>query len=162
MSFQWSKNNIPHKGWVLIDVYDVREEGQSVAKTSYEQCMMCNNERIRFVHVVSNLDYAEPLKVGCVCAEKMTNDYVNPKKKERSLRNKAQRRNNWLKKEWSINKKGNLYLKVKGDYVLIFQDKKTKKYKCLINETFGRKLFDTIEQAKLGAFKGLEYFKKNS
>ena len=158
----WNKADIPHKGWVLVDVYDVREEAQSVANTSYEQCMMCNNERIRFVHVVSHPDYSESLKVGCICAEKMTNDYVNPKRKEKSLRNKAQRRINWLKKEWSINKSGNLYLRVKGDYVLIFQDKKTKKYKCLINETFGQKLFDTIEQAKVGAFNGLEYFKKNS
>ena len=59
---------------------DIREDGQSVEETEYETCTMCNNERIRFVYIVSHKDFREVLKVACVCAEKMTNDYVNPKK----------------------------------------------------------------------------------
>src|SRR5437868_6246740 len=82
MSNYWNIEGMPHKGWVLKDVFDVREDGQAVDETEYETCMMCNNERIRYVHVVTHPDVAEEFKVGCVCAEKMTNDYVNPKRIE--------------------------------------------------------------------------------
>jgi hypothetical protein len=161
MSNKWNIPNIPHKGWTLEDVYDIREDGQSPDDTDYETCMMCNNERIRFVHVVSHREVSENFKVGCVCAEKMTNDYTTPKRLENSLRNKANRRVNWTKKNWKISQNGNHYLTVEDHHLLIYIDKKTKKYKCKIKDTFGKKSFDTVQQAKVAIFNGIEYLKEN-
>lgn len=124
--------------------------------------MMCNNERIRFVHIVSHRDFGERFKVGCVCAEKMTIDHVNPKKFEQGLRNKVQRRINWLKREWKINRNGNLFLKVNEHHILIYRNKGNEKFKCKSGEHFGKKQFDTIELAKVAAFNGIEYYKEKN
>lgn len=51
----WNLPDIPHKGWRLLDVIDIREDGQSVEDTEYETCMMCGNGRIRFVHIVEHV-----------------------------------------------------------------------------------------------------------
>lgn len=159
MTNLWKQTDIPHKGWTLIDVIDVREDNQSEDETEYESCMMCGNERIRYVHIVEHPQYEETLRVGCVCAEKMTSDYLNPRKLEQKLRNKAARRTNWKKKEWKFSIKGNRYLKIEGHFITIFRDKITNKYKVSIDSTFGKKQFDTLEDAKTAAFNGIEYFK---
>jgi hypothetical protein len=97
MSNKWNLPNIPHKGWVLENVIDIREDGKSAAETDYKICMMCNNERIRYVHILSHHAVEEKYEVGCVCAEKLTNDYVNPKRLEKLLKLKTSRRTNFLK-----------------------------------------------------------------
>jgi hypothetical protein len=127
MNNHWNLPDIPRKGWRLLDVIDIREDGQSVEDTKYEICMMCGNDRIRFVHIVEHDEIGEEFKVGCDCAEKMTNDYVNPLKLERNLRNRAVRRAKWISKEWHFNEKGNQYLKKEGHYFLIFKDPKSGK-----------------------------------
>ena len=160
MSLRWNKKEIPHKGWCLVDVIDVRENGESISETTYEKCMMCNNEKIRYVHIVAHPDFSDNLNVGCICAEKMTNDYVNPKKLEKELRNKSQRRNNWLKKNWKISSKGNVYLKSNDNFITIIKDSKSNMYKCCVNQVWGNKLFNTIEEAKIATFNGVEYLKE--
>lgn len=162
MSNYWKTPGVPHKGWILENVIDIRADGQSAEETEYETCMMCNNERIRFVYIISHKDFRKKLKVGCVCAEKMTNDYINPRNNEKKLKNRAQRLIAWLKKDWRKSKKGNLFLKVKGHFILIYKDPKTKKFKCKIDEQYGKKQFETIELAKVAAFNGIEYYKKNN
>lgn len=159
MSLRWNKKDIPHKGWFLVDVIDVRGNGESISETTYEKCMMCSNEKIRYVHIVSHPDFSGNLNVGCICAEKMTNDYITPKALEKKLRNKTQRRNNWLKKNWQISSKGNTYLKFKDNLITIIRDSKTNKYKCCVNNVWGKKLFTTIDAAKIATFNGLEYLK---
>lgn len=161
MSNKWNQPNIPHKGWSLEYVYDIREDGQSADETDYETCMMCNNERIRFVHVVTHKDVEEDFKVGCVCAEKLTSDYVTSRRLETALRNKANRRISWSKKKWKVSQNGNHYLNVEDRHLLIYQDKKSKKFKCKIKETFGKKSFESIHQAKIAIFNGIEYMKEN-
>ncbi|WET67954.1 hypothetical protein [Sphingobacterium sp.] len=155
----WKQEGIPHKGWVLADVIDVREEGQPEWNTDYETCMMCGNEKIRYVHILEHSDVSSKFRVGCRCAEKMTSDYVNPEKRERELRNRASRRMNWKRKIWKRSKNGNYYLNVDDNHLLIYTDKKTNKFKVKIEETFGRKSFDKLEQAKIAAFNGIEYLK---
>ena len=159
MSNHWKQQGIPHKGWQLQDVIDVREDGQTEWETNYETCMMCGNEKIRYVHVVYHREINEEYRVGCVCAEKMTNDYVNPKLREKELRNRTNRRINWTKKPWKVNKNGNFYLKYEEHLLLIYRDKKTQKYKAKIGETFGTKSFDTVDRAKVAVFNGIEYFR---
>jgi hypothetical protein len=141
MANYWKQQGIPHKGWTLVDVIDVREDGQAEWETDYETCMMCGNEKIRYVHIVEHAEVGEEFRVGCTCAEKMTNDYLNPQRRERELRN------------------GNYFLNIEEHHLLIYRDKKTNKYKVKIGETFGKKTFDTLEKAKIAAFNGMEYLK---
>lgn len=110
--------------------------------------MMCGNEKIRYVHIVEHKEVEEYFRVGCICAEKMTNDYVNPQKREKDLRNRASRRMNWIKKEWKVSIKGYYYLNVNGKHLLIYRDKKTRKYKIKIGEDFINKLFENLKEAK--------------
>jgi hypothetical protein len=160
MTNYWKHLGIPQKGWMLVDVVDIREDGQTACETEYETCMMCGNEKIRYVHIVKHVEVGEEFRVGCSCAEKMTNDYVNPKQRESQLKNRASRRINWMKKNWKVSKNGNLFLKIEGRLLLIYQDKKSNKYKVKIGEQFGTKSFDTLELAKIAAFNGIEYFKE--
>lgn len=159
MANYWKQQGIPHKGWTLVDVIDVREDGQAEWETDYETCMMCGNEKIRYVHIVEHAEVGEEFRVGCTCAEKMTNDYLNPERRERELRNRANRRINWTKKDWKRSKNGNHFLNIEEHHLLIYRDKKTTKYKVKIGETFGKKTFDTLEKAKIAAFNGMEYLK---
>jgi hypothetical protein len=162
MSNRWNIPNIPHKGWILQDVIDVREDGQSVDETEYETCMMCNNERIRYVHIVTHSDVEEEFKVGCVCAEKMTNDYLTPKRLEKKLRQRTARRINWVKKLWKQTENGNHTFVFEEHRLLIFKDKKTNKFKCKIGSVWGKKSFDTVEQAKNAVYNGIDYLKEKN
>lgn len=161
MTNHWKQTGIPHKGWNLIDVIDVRNDGESEDETQYETCMMCGNEKIRYVHIVEHSEVEDEFRVGCVCAENMTNDYYNPGKRERQLRNRASRLKNWHNRKWKLSYKGNSYLKIENHLLVIFKDKFTQKFKVMIDNTTGSKLFENLEKAKLAAFKGIEHFKKN-
>ncbi len=160
MGNHWNQQGIPHKGWSLEDVFDVREDGQEEWETDYETCMMCGNEKIRYVHIVSHPNVADTFRVGCVCAEKMTNDYINPRQREKELRNKTSRRINWSKKEWKRSKHGNWFLQLNDHHLLIYKDKRFNKFKVKIDEIFGKKSFDNLDQAKLAVFNGIEYLKE--
>lgn len=159
MANLWKQQGIPHKGWTLENVYDVREDGQSEHETIYETCMMCGHEKIRYVHVVFHPDVAEELLVGCQCAEKLTDDYINPQRREKELRNKTSRRTNFLVRKWKISAKGNVYIKIDDHHILIREDNKTHKFIVKIDDKWGNKHFDSLEQAKIAAFKGIEYYK---
>ncbi len=39
MTNLWKQQGIPHKGWTLENVYEVREDGQWEDETTYETCM---------------------------------------------------------------------------------------------------------------------------
>lgn len=156
----WNQSGIPHKGWELINVIDIRLDGQSELETDYETCMMCGNEKIRYVHIVEHYDVDKEFRVGCRCAEKMTDDYVNPKRRERELRNRVSRRANWENREWKISENGNYYIKVGGHHLLIYRDKKTKNFKIKIGERFGKKLYPYLSDAKIAVFNGVEYLKE--
>lgn len=157
----WNTPGVPHKGWSLIDVIDVREDWQSEEETDYKACMMCGNEKIRYVHLLEHPDIDEQFEVGCVCAEKMTNDYYNPLRREKELRNRTNRRNNWLKRDWRTSAKGNPFLKMDGHNIGIYYDKKTAQYKCRVDDIFGKKGYPTTREAKMALFKNVEYLKEN-
>ncbi len=113
----WNREGIPHKGWSCLDVIDLAENGEDI---EYEQCEMCGNEKIRYVHIMRHPEFPDELHVGCVCAEKMADDYINPRKYETALRNKATRRKNFNKVEWRFNSLKNTYnKKYKGEYITI-------------------------------------------
>ena len=84
MTGLWSYPNVPHKGWECVEVIDLEEVG--------ETCEMCEVSRIRYVHVMEHEDYDWQVRAGCVCAEHMSGDYVNPKRREAKLKRQARER----------------------------------------------------------------------
>lgn len=97
-----------------MDVVDLRADGESADETDYATCQMCGNEKICYVHVMEHPDLDENFDVGCVCAEKMSDDYEGPKRREAKLRNRAVRRTRWLQRKWRVSAKGNSFLNVDG------------------------------------------------
>ena len=80
------------------------------------------NEKIRYAHVMVHPDCAEEIHVGCVCAEKMTDDYINPRKSEMALKNRNSRKNNFNRVQWNFNATKKTYSKkYKGEYITIMQ-----------------------------------------
>ena len=156
----WKISGVPHKGWRLIDVEDIREDGQSECDTDYECCMMCGHDKIRYVHIVSHEEYGEEFRVGCNCAEKMTGDYVNPEKRERELRNRASRKSNWKNREWRVSRNDNYFLNYENHHLVIFKDKFSGKFKLKIDDKYGNNKYDDVDNAKVAAFKNIEYLKE--
>lgn len=121
---EWNKRGIPHKGWICIDVLDLREEADSAQEFEYAQCEMCDKEKLRFVHVMKHPEYPDILNVGCICAEKMSDDYINPSKMENELRKKASRRSNFKRVEWNFNRIKNTYSKkYRGENITIMKSR---------------------------------------
>ena len=50
----WSNKCVLQKGWILVNVIDIREDGQTIDEAEYEKCMMCGYEWIRYVHIVEH------------------------------------------------------------------------------------------------------------
>lgn len=117
---------------------------------------MCGNEKIRFVHIMEHPQYPYEMYVGCNCAESMTEDYVNPKARELTMKNRASRRQNFLNQKWYRNSKGNYVLRYKGDYITVMPSKYEKGFGIYFNnksvwEYKGQKILD-LDTAKLAAF----------
>ncbi len=150
---RWDRKDVPHKGWACVDCYDLCADGEE----DYATCEMCGQERIRYVHVMRHETFSEELKVGCVCAEKMTDDYVGHKNREKVLRNQSGRRKNWLKRNWRISAKGNDFLNVDGYNVSIFPSKnRSGHWSFNIDDNFSQKTYAEKSQAKLAAFDALQ------
>jgi hypothetical protein len=149
MTGKWSIPGVPHKGWSRVSVED-REAPDAI-------CEMCEVQEIRYVHHMEHPDYSETLAVGCVCAEKLEDDYEAPRRRERNLRNAAQRRTRWLDRKWLTSRKGNPYINVSGMNITVF---------CRADGSWGGKIenrqtsasvtsrrrYETEDQAKLAAF----------
>ena len=146
----WHSPEVPHKGWVLVGFEDVKDDPNA----DYETCEMCGNERIRFIHIVEHPEYNRTLRVGCNCAERMTDDYTTPREHENYLQKRAARRRNFLRQEWYRNVNGNWVLKYKNDRItaierngrfgFVFHNQWTWEYR-------GKTIMD-LETLKLAAF----------
>lgn len=138
---------IPHKNWVCIDVEDL--------DSATGVCEMCGREQIRFVHCMEHPEYHQCLGVGCVCAEKMSDDYTNPRLLEQKLKNKTSRKSRWLTRKWRISRKGNPFLNVDGKNITVFQYKngcKKGEWGYMIDNSFGPKAYNTESEAKIAAY----------
>ena len=114
----WSVEGVPHKGWRYVGMEDLGENALPSEDIQYEQCQMCGRERIRYIHILEHRDFPEELRVGCVCASKLTDDYVNPQERERDLRNRSNRRQTFMRREWRYKEDtGNYTLRYKGEYI---------------------------------------------
>ena len=118
---------------------------------------MCETQEIRYVHHMEHPDYRDSLGVGCICAQHMENDYEAPRRRERTLRNAAQRRHRWLCRKWKISAKGNAYLNTDGMNIVVYCRTRTLWTARIEERATGR--FETLKRrytdedtAKLAAF----------
>lgn len=146
----WSQAGFPHKGWTANTVIDLRED-EGVSFDAYESCEACGREHIRFVHVLAHDNYPELIRVGCICAEKLTDDYVGPRKRERELRNHAARRERFLSRKWKTSRKGHLWIRLDGVHVGVIPTPDGK-FRVWIGERFGRLSYDSLRAAQLRIF----------
>lgn len=157
MAGKWSIPGVPHKGWTCTSVEDLGAPD--------ETCEMCETQDIRYVHYMEHPDYPESLAVGCVCAEHMENDYESPRRREKALRNAAQRKRRWLSRKWKISAKGNAYLNTDGLNITVFQ-KNPRLWGARIGDrATGRSVssqrpHQTEDAAKLAAFDAMVFLKK--
>ena len=49
------------------------------------------------------------------------NDYEAPRRRERTLRNAAQRRRRWVSRKWKVSAKGNAYLNTDGLNITVYR-----------------------------------------
>lgn len=159
-----ARTSCMNNGWKLQDVIDLQDSGLFYGE--YESCEYCHHEQIRFVHILHHPNHPNPLRVGCICAERLTNDSITPKKREQALRKRAERRKRWLKRNWIWSQKGNLYL--------AFTDRETHEkhcvgimpredyYKVWIDEDRGTLQYPTQELAQLKIFEVLERRRENN
>lgn len=109
---KWSKPGVPHRGWTCVDIEDL-EEPSAV-------CEMCEKQEIRYVHYMEHAEYPEVLRVGCVCAGRMEENYERAKRREGALRLAAGRKRRWLTRKWRTSLRGNPFLNVDGYNVVVF------------------------------------------
>ena len=104
-------------------IEDLGEDLESGDDVEYEQCEMCGQEKIRYVHILQHPNFNGELRVGCVCAERMTDDYINPQKTERELKNRLNRKKNFMRREWQERNQGKYVLRYKGENITIMKSK---------------------------------------
>lgn len=109
----WNTMDIPYKGWTCVGMIDLGEGAEDMEFEArraelYDECEMCRQEGIRYVHIMEHPDYEGQLKVGCICAEKKEIDYIAPRKRENDLRSRHKRKISFLKREWEYIPNGKL------------------------------------------------------
>jgi hypothetical protein len=110
---KWNDPAVPHKGWTCMDIEDL-EEPVGI-------CEMCENQEVRYVHIMEHPDYPETIRARCDCAGAMEEDSKRACKREQTLKNSATRRGYWLQRTWRTSAKGNSYLNTDGFNIVIFK-----------------------------------------
>jgi hypothetical protein len=129
---------------------DLNPDDAPSDEVDYQTCEVCGQYPIRFVHTIEHPEYPGPLDVGCVCVEKLTGDYVSPKRHEARLRQRSRTRANWLKKPWNISANGNPWIKLHGYHAAVFPSRRDpSKFGAIVNRVFSVRTFDSARAAKL-------------
>ncbi|GGH58446.1 hypothetical protein GCM10011379_04190 [Filimonas zeae] len=87
-------------------------------------------------------------RAGCVCAEKITNNYKSHKKREAFLKNKSVRKAKWLAKRWGQNSLGSFYCTKEGHNILLFKDPHKPRYFWKIDKQPVSKWYTDLQVAK--------------
>jgi len=111
----FEKSDIPQSGWLCCNMEDL---GKPV-----HVCEMCGKEGVRYVHVMEHHEHSDKLRVGCVCAEKMENDAVNPKQREAKMKSRSRRLSSFLRLDWKMSDNGNLTMMHKDMRITIMKSK---------------------------------------
>jgi hypothetical protein len=144
---KWGDDVTPKRGWTCAAVFD--------NETPTVECEMCEHEMCRYVHIMHHSNHPVDIRAGCICAGYMEGWFEkdnNPaRERERPLRNRAQRRQKWLSRVWTITKKGNPKVQVDGKIVVVFHTT-VNQWKFMITGEISQLWFSTEDAAKLGAF----------
>jgi hypothetical protein len=105
---KWTHLGVPHKGWTCVDIEDLSSPDHV--------CEMCETQDARYVHTMEHPDYADALRVGCVCAGHMEEDLLGARKREDAFKASRSRRARWLTREWRTSRAGNEYLNTDGEH----------------------------------------------
>lgn len=146
-SGKWSQPGVPHKGWQFQSMEDLGEPS--------ETCQMCETQTIRYVHYMQHPDYEGVLGVGCVCAERMEENYTAPKERENQLRQKAPRLTKWMQREWRRSSKGNAFINHMGFNIVLYRSRNGWTYQVTnreTKETRHKSGFRTEDRAKRSSF----------
>jgi hypothetical protein len=112
MAGKWNRDDVPKRGWSCVSVEDL--DGP------YETCAMCEVQQIRFVHTMSHPEYPETLDCGCICAGHMEGNPYAARARETTMRNRAERKDRWLDRQWRRSKQGNAFIKTDGYLMVIY------------------------------------------
>jgi hypothetical protein len=85
---------------------------------------------------------------------KLTEDYVNPERRERELRDRAARRKKFPDRTWKISSRCNPHIEYQGHHAVIFQQRDGR-YRVKIGSRTGRKSYDSLRSAKLAVLDGI-------
>lgn len=156
MTGKWSQKGVPQKGWTCTDVDDLGEPA--------ETCEMCEAVQIRYVHYMTHPGFEGTLAVGCVCAERMEDDYTGPRRREQALKGAATRRGRWLLRKWQRSRAGNSYINTDGFNITIYAKAGGGWGGRILERTTNRAVearrqYQTEDAAKLGAFTGMIFLK---
>lgn len=155
----WKEPGVPHKGWEEIDVEDVGFAARRLSEINYETCEMCGNERIRYVHTVEHKKTGMVMRVGCVCAEKMTEDYANPRGREKEIRNRTARFKKFMNSAFKRSGAYSYYADRKGYRISITKENEQRysiRFDCKWYTTCNHKPMQSLERAKYVAFDMIE------
>lgn len=117
---------------------------------------MCEVQDVRCVHVMEHANYAETLRVGCICAGHMEENLVGARLREGAFKARRSRRDRWLSRSWGVSRAGNQYLNADGFNVVVYPVRDGLGARIEHRETgLGRALerrYATEKHAKLAAF----------
>lgn len=145
---KWSVAGVPHKGWVCVDIEDLRAPSL--------QCEMCESQQIRFIHHMEHPNYPDVLQVGCDCAGHMEGNLAASRARETCMQNRAAKRKRWTSRTWKTSAKGNPYISADGYRVTVYpwgggwRSSVVKVGSTDVQRS--RRTFKTIDAAKLAAF----------
>ena len=111
----WKRGDVPHSGWECVGIIDL---GAPVGV-----CRMCGHQIIRYVHIMRHPDWYRTIGAGCVCAGRMEGDPEAAKAREAAFKNRAARRETFLKTPLRRSRNGHEYLKYKGEMVTLLEDR---------------------------------------
>lgn len=145
---KWSIPGVPHRGWTCVDMEDLGEPAQV--------CEMCESSHVRFVHFMSHQRYPAVLKVGCVCAGHMEENYAAAQGRDSRMQSRAARRARWLTRRWRTSARGNEWIRSDGFRVTVQHRADGWAVSLAREDTddvyHGRRRFRTSAAAKLAAF----------
>jgi hypothetical protein len=160
----WKEKGVPHKGWSCVGVTDLRDDDP---EAELVMCEMCRVQEIRYVHRMTHPGWADELDVGCICAEKMEEDYTAARRREAPLRSRAARRAKWVGRGWRQSRQGHDYRNSFGYRVTLRPVEHTGckgwggTIACMATGEVTRstKVHPTADRAKLAAFDTIELWR---
>lgn len=135
--------DLPQFGWKCVKYIDTDD--------ICETCQMCGTEEIRYLHYMAHPDVPDIIEVGRLCAARLSGDLKGAEDREKILKNIANRKKRWLTRKWNISQKGNHFLRMQGNHLLVFETKNSD-FSYAINGNFSSKFYKTMDEAKMDLF----------